>query len=184
MVALGAILRAKTMDNPTAAPPDGSVASDAAPVRPTFSSSAGSAEIRVASTPLPSRDELTKAWGDAVLDKLSRPAKLYMANGRFVDGGGTAAVFALPDPGLLSRAQPYLGEAENALGSHFGQRVPLQLVLDKGARAVPEPAGPPPGDDGSYYIEDLADVADAPPLPVIPAEERILQAFPGSVLDG
>ncbi|HXW81094.1 MAG TPA: DNA polymerase III subunit gamma/tau [Acidimicrobiales bacterium] len=184
MVALGAILRAKTEDGPSATSPDGPPANDAGPQQPALSPPPGSAEIRVSPAPLPSRDELTKAWGDAVLDKLSRPAKLYMANGRFVEGGGVAAVFALPDPGLLSRAHTYLSEAESALGSHFGQRVPLQLVLDKGARAVPEPTGPPPADDDSYYMENLADVGDTPPLPVVPVEERILQAFPGSVLDG
>ena len=182
MVALGAILRAQTTST-SPSPADSPPATVTGPQVPPFSPTGGSAEIRVASTRLPSRDELTMAWGDSVLDKLSRPAKLYMANGRFVEGSGGAAIFALPDAGLLSRAHTYLNEAESALGSHFGQRVPLQLVLDKGAAAAPEPSGPPPGEDDSYYLDELAEVADTPPLPVVPVEERILQAFPGSVLD-
>ena len=182
MVALGAILRARTTST-SPSPADSPPATVTGPQVPPFSPTGGGAEIRVASTRLPSRDELTMAWGDSVLDKLSRPAKLYMANGRFVEGSGGAAIFALPDAGLLSRAHTYLNEAESALGSHFGQRVPLQLVLDKGATAAPEPSGPPPGEDDSYYLDELAEVADTPPLPVVPVEERILQAFPGSVLD-
>ncbi len=182
MVALGALLRDRTTGT-APSPADSPSPTVTEPQVPPFPPMGGSAEIRLASTRLPSRDELTMAWGDSVLDKLSRPAKLYMANGRFVEGSGGAAIFALPDAGLLSRAHTYLDEAESALGSHFGQRVPLQLVLDKGAAAAPEPSGPPPGEDDSYYLEELAEVADSPPPPVVPVEERILQAFPGSVLD-
>jgi DNA polymerase III subunit gamma/tau len=182
-VALGAILRARTVGPAGAAPTDGSPTTAVVPPGPAFPPTPGSAEIRVPSASLPTRDQLTKAWGDSVLDRLSRPAKLYMANGRFVEGNGGAAVFALPDPGLLSRAHTYVNEAETALGTYFGQRVPLQLVLDKGAKPVAEPTGPPPDDD-SYDLEDMAEAAAIPPPPVVPAEERILQAFPGSVLDG
>jgi hypothetical protein len=129
---------------------------------------------------LPTRDELTKAWGDAILDKLSRAAKAYMASGRFVEVKDGAAAFALPDAGLLARAKTYLNETEGALTAYFGRRVPLRLVLDNGAAAAEPPRGAPPSDEETY---DLDDVADAPPVPVIPVEERILQAFPGSVLD-
>jgi hypothetical protein len=36
----------------------------------------------------------------------------------------------------------------------------------------------------TYDLDDVADFADAASVPVVPVEERILQAFPGSVLDG
>lgn len=164
-VALGAYLRAAAPA--TLAPPTRAPASD-----PRASS-------------LPSRDELTKAWGDTVLDRLSRPAKVYMANGRFVEVNDGVAVFALPDTGLLARANNYLNETESALSSYFGHRVPLRLVLDRGATAPMEPPGwPPPGGEGTYDLDDVADVADATPVPPLPVEERILQAFPGAVLDG
>jgi len=133
---------------------------------------------------LPSRDELTKVWGDTVLDKLSRPAKVYMASGRFVEVRDGAAVFALPDAGLLARANNYLNETEGALSLFFGRRVPLRLVLDNGAAAAEPPGGASPGGEETYDLDDVADIADAPPVPAIPVEERILQAFPGSVLDG
>src|SRR5690606_37478983 len=44
---------------------------------------------------VPSRDELTLAWGDAVLGVLSKGARAIFSTGRFVEGDGTAAVFAL-----------------------------------------------------------------------------------------
>jgi hypothetical protein len=172
MIALGAILRG------------GGTAADPGTASPTPATPPSSAAPKDAGPSLPSRDELTKAWGDTVLDKLSRPAKVYMANGRFVEVSDGAAVFALPDPGLLSRARAYLGEAENALSAQFGLRVPLRLVLDKGPTSVAEPSGPRPGDDDAYDLDDVADVADTAPLPDVPVEERILQAFPGSVVDG
>jgi hypothetical protein len=122
-------------------------------------------------------------WGDAILDKLSRPAKVYMASGRFVEVKDGAAVFALPDAGLLARANNYLDETEGALTGYFGRRVPLRLVLDDGATTAGPPRGATPDDDETYDLDDVADIADAPSVPVIPVEERILQAFPGSVLD-
>jgi DNA polymerase III subunit gamma/tau len=132
---------------------------------------------------LPTRDELTKVWGDVILDKISRPAKVYMASGRFIEVKDGAAVFALPDAGLLARANSYLEETEGALTAYFGRRVPLRLVLDNGATATQPPRGATPDDDETYDLDDVADIADAPNVPVIPVEERILQAFPGSVLD-
>jgi DNA polymerase-3 subunit gamma/tau len=162
-VALGAYLRPGT---PPESPP-------APSPRPASQTQAGG---------LPSRDELTKVWGDVILDKISRPAKVYMASGRFVEVNDGAAVFALPDAGLLARANNYLKETEGALTAYFGRRVPLRLVLDSGATAEP-PRGATPSDDESYDLDDVADIADAPNVPVIPAEQRILQAFPGAVLD-
>lgn len=141
---------------------------------------------RAASGPTsPSRDELTKAWGDAVLGQLSQPAKLFLSNGRFLDGGtGGGAIFALPPGGLLERARDHQREAESALAAYFGRPVMFHLVPDKGANAYTgsTPAAPSGPDD--YDLADLVDAAEAPPLPVVPVEERLLQAFPGSVLDG
>jgi DNA polymerase-3 subunit gamma/tau len=133
--------------------------------------------------PLPTRDELTKAWGDTVLNQLSRPAKVYMAQGRFVEVTGGAAVFALPE-GLLGRAANYQGEAETALAAYFGGAVPLRLVVDKRPSAGAGPAEPPPGPEETYDLDEIGEMVAAPPLPEVPPEQRILQAFPGSFLEG
>jgi DNA polymerase III subunit gamma/tau len=138
-------------------------------------------EVRLAA--LPTRDELTMAWGDTVLAKLPRAAQVYMASGRFVVVGNGAAVFALPDPGLVARATNFVTEAENALADHFGRSVPLRLVLDQGGTA---PTDPPamPLEDESYDLDEMSDLAEATAIPAVPVEQRILEAFPGSVLDG
>ena len=133
----------------------------------------------------PSRDELTKAWGDAVLEKLSQGAKLFLSNGRFVEPGtGGGAVFALPAGSILERARGHQSEAERALAAYFGREVPFRLVPDKGAAASQSPPPPAPGPTDGYDLDDLVDTVEAPPVAIVPVEERILQAFPGSVLDG
>ena len=132
------------------------------------SASATSAASDAHAGSLPSRDELTKVWGDTLLDKLSRPAKVYMASGRFVEVKDGAAVFALPDAGLLARANNFLNETEGALTAHFGRRVPLRLVLDSGAAAAAPPGGATPGDEETYDLDDVADIVDAPTVPALP----------------
>ena len=134
---------------------------------------------RAVAAEFPTRDQLTKAWGDSVIAKLSRPAQVYMGGGRFLDAQGAQAVFALPDRGLLQRAGNFLSEAQGALTAYFGVQVPLRLVVDDGAAA---PA-PPPADDETYDLDDLSDLRDAPAVPAVPPEQRVLEAFPGSVLD-
>jgi DNA polymerase-3 subunit gamma/tau len=136
---------------------------------------------RIEARPMPSRDELTTAWGDVVLPGLRPAVKVYFSSGRFVDAEGSAAVYALPDQGLLSRAERVRDEAEEALSKHFGAPVRLRLVLDGGSSSLPteqpgSAADPTPEDLGPW---DLDQLAEAEPTVVSP-EQRLLQAFPGS----
>ncbi len=131
---------------------------------------------------LPSRDDLTKAWGDAVLAGLRPGVKAYLAPGRFVAVDAVAAVFALPDQGLIARAQPVRGEAEAALAAHFGRPVPLRLVLDDGASPArrdapaPEPDDPSAFDPSAFDLDQLEDAGAGLSSP----EQRLLEAFPGA----
>jgi DNA polymerase III subunit gamma/tau len=133
---------------------------------------------------LPTRDELTKAWGDTVLPSLPARMKAYLALGRFVSVDATSAVYALPDHGLLARSQTVRQEVEAALTAHFGRPVPLRLILDDAGapplRSAPEapPLAEPTEDDDpdNYALEDLEDVAAA----VVSPEQRLLDAFPGA----
>jgi DNA polymerase III subunit gamma/tau len=126
---------------------------------------------------LPSRDELTKAWGDDVLRGLSGRAKAYLGSGRFVAVESDAAVYALPDKHLLARSQEVRAEAEAGLAARFGRRVPLKLVVD--GEIAPAPARV--AAEASRPAEDynLAELEDAGPAVTSPAQ-RLLEAFPGA----
>ncbi|HET9691719.1 MAG TPA: DNA polymerase III subunit gamma/tau [Acidimicrobiales bacterium] len=126
--------------------------------------------------PFPTRDELTKAWGDTVLPGLPGRVKAYLSQGRFVSADGEA-VMALPDQGLLTRAEAPRRDAEAALTAHFGRPVPLRLVLDEAAAARRDDAPPSAPDDPDDY--DIDDLTDAGPGLVSP-EQRLLEAFPGA----
>ena len=128
---------------------------------------------------LPTRDELTKAWGDTVLGSLGRPAQAYLGPGHFTEVDD-AAVFALPDMSWVTRASKFASEAEAALAKHFGRRVPLRIVLDEQATPLPrEPAGPVPEEEA--YELDL--LTEAPAVAEVSAEQRILDIFPGAVVE-
>jgi hypothetical protein len=127
---------------------------------------------------LPSRDELTKAWGDDVLRGLSGRAKAVLGSGRFVAVEPDGAVYALPDKHLLARGQEVKAEAEAGLSARFGRRVPLRLVVDGDlGRSVPARGTAEQPDAAEDY--DLADLRDAGPAVTSPAQ-RLLEACPGA----
>jgi DNA polymerase III subunit gamma/tau len=161
------------------------------------------------SAPLPSRDELTKAWGDGVLRGLPGKARSRFASGRFLAVSDGAAVFAVPDKHLLGRCEETRADAEAALAARFGRPVPLRLVLDPGGAPQDgtgpgsssaddppgrsDPTGPtsPAGSSGpvtpsdledvtfEYSTQEVADLEDAGPAITSP-EQRLLEAFPGA----
>lgn len=99
-----------------------------------------------------------------------------MSQGRFV-AVDDAAVFALPDQGLLGRAASVKQDAEAALSGYFDRAVPLRLVLDDGAAPARSDVPPPDEDDpSSYDLDDLEDAGAA----VVSPEQRLLEAFPGA----
>jgi DNA polymerase III subunit gamma/tau len=129
---------------------------------------------------LPSRDELTLAWGDQILPGLRPAVKVYVASGRFVSVGDTA-VYAVPDRGLLGRARAGRAEVEAALAAHFGRPIPLELILDEGTGVMPvagNPGAPAEEreDPADYRMADLEDA----PAGVMSPEQRLMEAFPGA----
>ena len=109
--------------------------------------------------------------------------KMYVANGRFLASEGDWAVFAVPDKGLLTRAEGKKSDLEAALSQHFDRHVRLKLVIDEGARpaAAPSPSAPGPADyePDPEDIGDWEEMAAAPEVAVTP-EQRLMQAFPGA----
>lgn len=142
---------------------------------------------------LPSREDLTLAWGDTILPGLRPGVKVYLSSGRFLGVEEGCALYAVPDQGLLQRAGPLLGEVEAAVASHFGRTVPLKLVLDPRARPTTSSLRDGPGVARSATLVrqelageaeeldhvDIGDLQDAPAVLLTP-EQRLLEAFPGA----
>jgi hypothetical protein len=184
--ALGALRRGARSSRPAPAPVPVKPSVPVEPPAPATGPAPGGPPVAPGVGALPSRDELTKAWGDEVLSSLPPAVKAYVSAGRFLEVEASAAVFALPDRGLLSRAEPRRGEVEAALGAHFGRPVPIRLVLDQPSGAPAGGVGREPEGDGAFGDDeddllsyDLRDLADADPAVVSP-EQRLLEAFPGA----
>ena len=125
---------------------------------------------------MPSRDELTLAWGDHVLDTLSPRAKSRFRVGRFVPGPGEAATFALPNSIHRDRCEEVRLEVEQALAAHFGRPVPLRLITEEQAPATA--VAPPPDDEPI----DLDDLQEAPAAELRSPVDHVLQAFEGATV--
>ena len=127
---------------------------------------------------LPTRDELTLAWGDHVLASLRGRAKALYAVGRFVSVEAAAAVFALPNEAHRTQCLTVQKEVEGALGAHFGRPIPLRLVVDDAPGDTAGDVATGPSDDDVTAAE-VRELRDAPAGPNSPAE-RVKLAFPGA----
>jgi DNA polymerase-3 subunit gamma/tau len=145
----------------------------------------------IASRDLPSRDDLTLAWGDVLLGKIPRAAKARYSTGRFVEVGANGAVFAVPNAAHKAKCEEFRGAVEEVLTEHFGRPVPLVLTVDEGAPA-PVPASAPKVeapkerkpkiDEPEDVLDiDIADLDDAPPDNRT-SLDQLAEAFPGAEL--
>jgi DNA polymerase-3 subunit gamma/tau len=134
---------------------------------------------------LPSRDELTLAWGDTILGTLPARAKSRFAAGRFVAVSDGVVQYGLPNAVHATRCEEVRGEVEAALAKHFGRPVPLTIVVDGDAPPPPSMRVPPPSsasgaadgpeDEEHVDISQLTDATDVTSSSV----DRIAQVFPG-----
>ena len=173
----------------TPATPSSPMATEAAPAEPPASPTESDA-LPVAATPpaaAPSRDELVMAWGDDLMDRLSRKARARFSAARFIDVQDGTAVMALPNEPHLRRCEDLRGELENVLAARFGGSLPVRLVVDDGSPAPTQTPAAKPRPiavdesmvaDESIDLDDLvdADVAEGS------AVDRLTQAFPGAAL--
>ena len=148
---------------------------------------------------VPTRDDLTLAWGDVLLAKLPRAAKTLYTAGRFVDVEGDNAVFALPNAPHMTRCEEHRSAVERVLTEHFGCPIRLTLTVDDAAptpRSSPKPAPSAPPveapveavvapdetvDDVVDTAIDIGELEDAPP-DNRSGVDRLTQAFPGAEL--
>jgi DNA polymerase-3 subunit gamma/tau len=141
---------------------------------------------------LPSRDDLTLAWGDVLLAKIPRAAKARYSTGRFVEVGTSGAVFAVPNAAHMAKCAEFRADVEQVLGEHFGRPVPLVLTVDESAPPPPPKPAPSPAKAAAPKVrapkveepEELIDVHeldDAPPDNRT-SLDQLAEAFPGAEL--
>jgi DNA polymerase-3 subunit gamma/tau len=120
--------------------------------------------------PLPTREDLTLAWGDRVLGNLAPRAKALYKSGRFVTVEDGAAVYALPNEVHRDRCERIRADVEQALAAEFGTAVPLRLVVEPVASApvVEE------------EVIDVEDIREAAPAAVTSPIDHVMQAFEGA----
>ncbi|MEC9449157.1 MAG: DNA polymerase III subunit gamma/tau [Actinomycetota bacterium] len=170
---------------PATPPPP--AATKAAPAEPPAAPTESDALPAAAAPPavVPSRDELVMAWGDDLMDRLSRKARARFSAARFIDVQDGTAVMALPNETHRRRCEELRGELENVLAARFGGSLPVRLVVEDGSPAQTPVAKPRPVAvdeskvaDESIDLDDLvdADVAEGS------AVDRLTQAFPGAAL--
>ncbi len=148
----------------------------------------------------PSRDELTLAWADDLLPRLSRQAKPVLAAARWVDTDAGVAL-AVPNEPHRARCEQHRAELEGALATYFGRPVTVTFVVEGASigggagtgRDNPGPAGrtaaggsparsrrePDPEPDPDESI-DPAELVNAAPEHDLAPLERVAQAFPGA----
>ncbi|HUR18510.1 MAG TPA: DNA polymerase III subunit gamma/tau [Acidimicrobiales bacterium] len=150
----------------------------------------------------PSRDELTKAWGDAVYRALPGRARARFSGGRFSEVKDGVAVFVVPNDVHAARCREVKNDVETALAAHFGVAVPLKLAVEDAGTGPPvdDPdtggeggAGlESSGESGAVMVEDDDDQEDPfadpgtfgpddlPQPPVASPADRLKEAFPGA----
>jgi hypothetical protein len=138
----------------------------------------------IATGDVPTRDELTLAWGDTILDRLDQGARTRFKDGRFLRVDGATAVFALPSVIHVERATPRVPDVQSILSEHFATNLQLQLVVDEVSQAPPDEEvrhAPPPDEVAVEDIGPVEELRDATDLEATHLE-RITQAFPGAEL--
>jgi DNA polymerase-3 subunit gamma/tau len=131
--------------------------------------------------PAPDRDQLTLAWADQILPRLSRQAKPVLAAGRWVTEGDGVAL-AVPNEPHRQRSEQHRGELEAALAAHFHRTVPVVFVLDQpgGERPRPQDVRTPARAPEPEEAVDPAELVDAGPEHDVAPIERLTRAFPGA----
>jgi hypothetical protein len=179
--------------NPRAeAPPTALEVESATPTAPAASAKVATAAPNPADNTgadLPSRDEITLAWGDHLLEGLPQRAKARWGAGHWAGVSDGAAVFALPNQHYVPRCEECKSDVEAALGAHFGRPVPVRIIVEGSGPNPASPAGssvttPAPDQGAGHESEDTIDLADLTDAhdATNSGLDRIAAVFPGAEL--
>lgn len=138
---------------------------------------------------------VTRAWQPNILPTLKPMARALFSAGHFVGERDGVLSFGLPNDTHRSRCESFRADVEAAIAAQVGGGVRLSLIVDTSgppddhlASVVPLRKGPNGGMSASAIPTapadedvDLSDLVDAPPGSTKSPEDRLTEAFPGSV---
>ena len=101
---------------------------------------------------IPSRDEITVAWGNEIFDNLSLSTKRRFSVSRFLTSQDDAVRLALPAASVRSVAPEQHQEIEAKLAEYFNCQIAVHLLEDDGS-------APTPPDPEMLISKDIADTA-------------------------
>jgi DNA polymerase III subunit gamma/tau len=179
---LGSVVRGrKSRPAPEAEAPPAPTAEPApgpGPAAPTDANAAGP----------PGQREVEAAWAAGVLAGLPVKIRSKWRGGRWVEPGGGAVRFAVPNEWHQKACDESRRDVEQALAAHFGSPVAVAVVVEGGAApptgaGLPGPAaGPgPAGDDDEHAHIDPSELRDADDAPTN-GVDLLLREFGGGEL--
>ena len=145
---------------------------------------------------LPGPSEIAAVWKEDILTAVSGRARSRFGIAEFVSSDGPKVLVNFPNEVHRKRCEELLPEVEQALASHFGRPVPLELVsghdggqipdgsnVGSGPRPAPKPK--PKAPEGAELEEeemiDVSELVDAPTADGS-ALDQLTKAFPGAEL--
>ncbi len=140
--------------------------------------------------PLPTLTELTALWDTGLITGLSGKVRSRFIAGHFVETTAKAVQFALPNPVHRDRCQEVRAEFDEALATHFGRAIAVDLVVDT-TQAEPDIFDAAPADRNDNSDVEFEDEPAIDPNELVDATDvassgldRLLATFEGSqVLD-
>ena len=135
---------------------------------------------------------VSQGWQSNILPTLKPMARALFSAGHFVGESSGVLSFGLPNETHRTRCEDFRADVERAIIAHVGGALTLKLVVDVSgphddhlASVVPlrkgsGPTGAAPRAPADEDV-DIDDLVDAPPGSMKPPEDRLAEAFPGSV---
>ena len=130
----------QTAKQASAQQPARAASDSAGSIQPSSTESTTESTESIPSGPLPSRDEVTVAWGNEIFASLSPPLKRRFSIARFLESQDNAVLLAMPAAAVASITAEQHQEVEAKLAEHFGYRVAVLLAEDD--RSTPAPPDP------------------------------------------
>jgi DNA polymerase-3 subunit gamma/tau len=135
---------------------------------------------------------VSQNWQSTILPTLKPMARALFSAGHFVSETSGVVSFGLPNETHRTRCEDFRADVERAIIAQVGGALTLKLVVDVGgphddhlASVVPLRKGSGPAGAATRAPADedvdLDDLVDAPPGTMKPPEDRLAEAFPGSV---